>query len=306
MSEIIIPSSSSTDAAVLPVFSVAKSSAPLKGIMLSKRPAVAVAGASQPGASQRRDVFRKCVQRQEVVHPCGRNLAAVPAELPLELRYPGSGKPPPQFDAQATLASLVRRRLQLRREAAEAAALARAKRERRAAMALVMRYLIQGGAGGEGGMSWEEGARTASLIVSATEHFPDASELARRKAAAAEAELAQRKAAAAETEAEAAHSRPAWARSSTEEETREEAECAEMLDFAASLNADDFLQNLEVRSCPVWALALHPHPALLSHAPYPTQTHASGQCPCGPHSRGTQGSGQRNGSLLGEGGASTC
>ena len=228
---------------------------PLKGVMLAKRPPEAGAAESALEAVRAR-VFR--TQVHEDVHPGGRNPLAVPRETP----HPGIVKVVPQFNAQAELAYFVRRRLLLRRRAAEAQAAADAKREKRAAVAEVLRFLILGGAGGAGGLTWTEGCKTAAAIASATAALPQ------EPASAAAA------AAAAASAAAAADARPAWARSSAAEDSREEIECADMLAFASQLDADQYLQNLEVGSPSPFPF---PSAWLLPHAHTPHHTLA-GQC----------------------------
>jgi hypothetical protein len=269
------------------------SASPVKGVMLSKRPPEPGAAGAALAAARAR-VFTTHVH--EGTHPGGRNPLAVPRETP----HPGLHRPPPQFDALAELAFFVRRRVQLRRRAAEAAAAAAARRARRAAVAQALRSLILGGAGGEAGLSWADGSRTAAAIVDATAALP-AAPAAGGAAAAATAAAAAVAAAAAEG---AATRRPAWARSSAAEESREEAECADMLAFASALDADEYLQGLEVRqggaalSAPrahvshAHARTLFPHATLHTCCPTPNfWIFAAGQCGRGAGAGGAQGSG---------------
>jgi hypothetical protein len=239
--------------------------APLKGVMLSKRPPEAGAAEAALAAARAR-VFS--THLHEGVHPGGRNPLAIPRELPRAVR------PPLQFDAQAELAYLVRRRVQLRRRAAEAAAAAAAKRARRAAVAQVLRYLILGGAGGEAGLSWAAGGRAAAAIVDATAALPSASSGSSGGSSAAPGEAGAAAAAAAagggSPQQQQQQQRPAWARSSGAEESREDAECADMLAFASGLDADEYLQGLEVR---LGAGAAGAHRLLAERFPL-TRTHS--------------------------------
>ena len=196
--------------------------------MFSKRPVER--GSAEEGGARPSPPKHFHFDKPEPVHPGGRNPAMAPRETP----HPGMTFSVPHFSAREELAKLVRRRVELRRKEAEARALLAAKLERRAAVAEVLRHLIIGGAGGECGMSWKEGLKTASIIVDATGITP---EPAISSPAAAAAALPGE------------DGRPAWARSSSEEESREDRECTEILDFAARLNADQYLQSLEVSAC---------------------------------------------------------
>ena len=83
----------------------------------------------------------------------------------------------------------------------------------------LLQELVRSGAGGVDGLSWKEAKVVAAAIVSGQE-LPSVTE----------------------------KDLPAWARSEERQQALEDAECCEITAFAQNLDADSYLNELEVRN----------------------------------------------------------
>ena len=181
-----------------------------KGVLLCHRPE-----SFSNTQAKRKAIRARCFHpsfTQEVTHPCGRNPAVVERK-----RFIPPSLPVKSWDAKLYLAQLVEKQKHLREAAEEAKARADKRRARLCVESRVLQELIRHGAGGIDGLTWNEAKVVAKICGQQALPITDQEE-----------------------------GRPAWARSEEEQLAREDAECSSILDFAQTLDADTYLNDLEV------------------------------------------------------------
>lgn len=230
----------------------------VKGVMLCNRPDPSrppppayggrvLAGYTTTGGPVHHAYALTCGLRHENVHPRGQDtdLAQRMAHAP-----PLAPKPPPVAErAKAHLVELLERRRALEARAAEEERAKEEKRRRVAEEAQLLRDLIRSGEGERQAAEREAAASDATAAAAAGSAEGAAEDVERapsvRFAASSDCGAAHGAAAAVAVAAPAALHPPAADRSASPVDGTDDAEAAQLVDFAAGLDADGFLEALE-------------------------------------------------------------